>query len=107
MSEHRDSPSTGEAAMEVAGYAAGLGILTMALFPFSLVGLLLFIAPIAILIAPLVLIPILLLLLAAPFILLFRGVRSLMARRQSRHARRRRSAPDGRLTGRTAARPCP
>src|SRR5688572_5412877 len=97
MSEHRDSPSPGEVAMEVASYSVGLGILTMALFPFSLVGLLLFvIAPIAILLAPLVLVPLAVLLLAAPFVLLFRGARSLMARR----------APGGTLTGRTAARPC-
>jgi hypothetical protein len=81
MHEHRENRSWGEIASGLATVSVGLGILTMALFPLSVVGLLLFvIAPVALVVAPLVLIA----LLASPFVLLFRGARSLAARRPGR-----------------------
>ena len=73
MADHRGTTSTGEVAAAVANASAGLGILTMTFFPLSFGGLLLFvIAPVALAIAPLVLI----LLLAAPFVLVFRIARA-------------------------------
>ncbi len=80
MSEQRESPSPAEVVTTVANASVGFGILTMTLFPFSLGGLLL-IVPVALLIAPFVLIALLAALLAAPFILVIRLARTLMARR--------------------------
>ena len=108
MAEHRESPSSGEVATAVANASVGLGILTMTLFPLSLGGLLLLvIAPLALVIAPFVLIPLLAALVAAPFILLFRLVRTLMARRPAGGRARRGRATGGTLTAReVAARRC-
>jgi hypothetical protein len=104
MSEHHGTPSSGEVAMGVGNALVGLGLLTMALFPLSIGGLLLFvIAPIAIVVAPLVLIPALGALLATPFILVFRLIRALMARRTGRADRGRRATTGGMLIGRTPA----
>ena len=76
MVEPRGSTSPGEIATAMANASVGLGILTMTLFPLSLGGLLLFVlAPVALMIAPFVLVSLLAALLAAPFILVFRVVR--------------------------------
>jgi hypothetical protein len=49
MNTPRRTPSTTEAVTEVNGLLAGLGILTVTLFPFALPGLLLVVAPLAVL----------------------------------------------------------
>ena len=59
MDTPRTGPSEADAGMEVAGMGVGLGIITMALFPFALPGLLLFVVP------PLLLLAVPVLLLAA------------------------------------------
>ena len=87
MSNDRRNPSVSDVALEVANASVGLGILTFALLPLSLGGLLLFvIAPVALLLAPLVLIALLAALLASPFVLLYRLTRMLMAKLESRGA---------------------
>jgi hypothetical protein len=47
MNTPRRTPSTTEAVTEVNGLLAGLGILTVTLFPFALPGLLLVVVPLA------------------------------------------------------------
>ena len=108
MADNRETPSPGDVARTVANASVGLGILTMTFLPLSLGGVLLFvIAPVALVIAPFVLIPLIATLLAAPFVLLFRIARALMARRPVRLERQRRDARRGALTGRdVAARRC-
>jgi hypothetical protein len=49
MNTPRATPSTTEVATEVNGLLAGLGILTVALFPFALPGLLFVVVPLALL----------------------------------------------------------
>jgi hypothetical protein len=75
------TPSSAELTTEVSGLLTGLGILTMALFPIALPGLLLFV------VAPLVFVAIAGLLLAIPLVLPFWlarfVVRSWSARRRS------------------------
>ncbi len=73
-------PSSAEVATEVNGLSAGLGILTFAIFPVALPGLLLFV------VAPLALVAGVGLLLAIPFVLplwLARTVRRSRSRRRS------------------------
>ena len=73
----RATPSSADVAMEVSSLSVGLGILTMALFPFAL--------PALVLLAPLALVPVAGMLLAAPILLplwLARNVRRARSRRQ-------------------------
>jgi hypothetical protein len=107
MNEHRETTSWAEIASGLATVSVGLGVLTMALFPFSLVGLLLFVvAPVVLVIAPLLLLPLLALLVAAPFILLFRGARKLLASRSGRGNRGRDGSTSRAIGREIGARPC-
>jgi hypothetical protein len=63
MHAPRPTPSSAEVATEAGGLLAGLGILTMALFPIALPGLLVFV------VAPLALVAVAGLLLAIPLVL--------------------------------------
>jgi hypothetical protein len=75
MHSPRSAPSSTEVATEAGGLLAGLGILTMALFPIALPGLLLFV------VAPLVLLAVAGLLLAIPLVLPLWLARFLVRRR--------------------------
>jgi Flp pilus assembly protein TadB len=83
MNTPRRTPSSAEVATELNGLLAGLGILTMALFPIALPGLLLFV------VAPLALVAVVGVLLAIPLVLPVWLARTLMRSR----ARRRRAQP--------------
>jgi hypothetical protein len=76
-------PSSAEVATEVTGLFAGLGILTMALFPFALPGLLLAL-PLALLVAPLALIAVPVLLLVGILVLPLRLARVVLRSRSRR-----------------------
>lgn len=104
MDTPRTGPSEADAGMEVAGMGVGLGIITMALFPFALPGLLLFV------VAPLLLLAVPVLLLAAvlvPPLWLARIVlRSLSRRREAGKPRPEvaHRSPAGTVQGRTRPR---
>jgi hypothetical protein len=85
MDANSESPSLGDLAGEAGGLIAGLGILTMQIFPFALPGLILVIGPLAVLaLAGLVLaLPILLPLWLGRLAL--RALRSRSERRQVGH----------------------
>ena len=94
MPAHR-SPSLGDVIMEAAAATAGLGILTFALFPLNLAGIVLFlIGPLVLVVTPLLVVSIAVLLLAAPFVLLFRGARGLARRWKERGAPRTARGPE-------------
>jgi hypothetical protein len=79
MNTPRSTPSTTEAVTEVNGLLAGLGILTVTLFPLALPGVLLVVAPLAVLVLAGAL-------LAIPVVVplwLFRRVRRGRARRRA------------------------
>jgi hypothetical protein len=81
MNAPRAGPSPTDVAAETSGLLAGLGILTMALFPIALPGLLLFV------IAPLTLVAVAGLLLAIPLVLPLWLARTLVrSRARRRHA---------------------
>jgi hypothetical protein len=82
MHETRQSSSSDDVAMEVASLSTGLGVVTMALFPFAL--------PALVFLAPLALLPLAGLLLAAPILLPLWLVRRIRRHR----SRRRRAAED-------------
>jgi hypothetical protein len=87
MATPRTTPSPADVGAEVAGLSAGLGIITMALFPFALPGLLLFVVlPLLLLAAPLLVLAAVL----VPLLLLARVVTRAVSRR--RDARRPRPA---------------
>jgi hypothetical protein len=77
------APSPAEVTTEVSGLLGGLGIITMALFPFALPGLLLAL-PLVILVAPLALVAMAVLLLRAILILPFRLARAFVRSRSGR-----------------------
>ena len=79
MNTPRRTPSTTEVATEVNGLLAGLGILTVTLFPFALPAVLLVVAPLAVLALAGAL-------LAIPFVVPLWLVRSLRRGRASRRA---------------------
>lgn len=76
MPAPRATTSSADVAMEVGSLSVGLGIITMALFPFAL--------PALVLVAPLALVPVAGLLLAVPFLLPLWLVRRLRRRRSAR-----------------------
>jgi len=78
-------PTSADVATEVSGLVTGLGILTFALFPVALPGLILFV------VAPLALVAVVGLLLAAPLVLLVWLARTI------RRSRSKRSTPGSRL----------
>lgn len=82
MNTPRRTPSSTDVATEANGLLAGLGILTVALFPIALPGLLLFV------LAPLVLVAVVGLVLAIPLMLPWWLIRTLMRGRSRRRARR-------------------
>jgi membrane protein implicated in regulation of membrane protease activity len=79
MPAPRATPSSADVAMEVSSLSAGLGIITTALFPFAL--------PALVLVAPLALVPVAGLLVAAPVLL------PLWLARRVRRGRSRRRRP--------------
>jgi hypothetical protein len=83
MHETRQSSSSDDVAMEVASLSTGLGVVTMALFPFALPGLLLAL-PLVLLAAPIALAAGVVLLLAGILVLPFRLARSAVRRRSGR-----------------------
>jgi ABC-type Na+ efflux pump permease subunit len=87
MSAPRPAPSSGDVAMQVTNLSAGLGILTIPLFPLLLPGLVLVVAPLA-------LVAMVGVLLAIPFILPLWLAR-IVLRRRSRRAHPATVAPPG------------
>jgi hypothetical protein len=79
MPAARSTPSPADVAMEVNGLLAGLGVLSVALFPFALPGLLLGLL-LVLPVAPLVLAAAVVLLLARAVVAAFRFARSLVRR---------------------------
>jgi Flp pilus assembly protein TadB len=97
MATPRSTPTPADAAAEVASLSAGLGIITMALFPFALPGILLFVVlPLILLAAPLVVLGAVL----VPLVLLARVVMRAVSRR--RGARKPRPAAPRRSPVETA-----
>jgi membrane protein implicated in regulation of membrane protease activity len=86
MNTPRRTPPSADVATEVNGLLAGLGIITAALFPIALPGLLLFV------VAPLALVAVVGVLLAIPLVLPVWLVRTLI---RSRSRRRRPRAANG------------
>jgi len=81
MNTPRITPSHAEVGSELTGLLGGLGILTVALFPIALPGLLLFV------VAPLLLVAVVGLVLAIPLLVPWALVRALMRNRSRRRAR--------------------
>lgn len=99
MNPRRTGPSLGELTTETNSVLAGLGILTVALFPLALPGLLLFV------VAPIALVAMVGVLLATPLVLPIWLARIVLRRRSRNRAR---AVPAGdeirvRATGATAA----
>jgi hypothetical protein len=86
MDTSHTTPSTTEVATEAGGLLAGLGIITAALFPFALPGLLLVVVPLA-------LVAVVVLVLAIPLLLPLWLVRSLRRRLSARRRAEPRRQP--------------
>jgi hypothetical protein len=95
MQSPRTTTSTTDVATEVTALSAGLGILTTALFPISLPGLLLFAAPLVLLAVPALLLAGLLM----PPLLLARTLRRARSRRRDRAASPEKTATAGYARG--------